>query len=279
MEILQVSNPDNRNWTQTWYGLPRLTECKSIVANNRADKDIDKAHNSGVLYEREYEIECFKKIVSYIQSKEAVFMEVGAGYGEWCLAFQGVLKNKLVETKVQEVRCYAVEAEPQHFRWCTDHFLTHNLLGNVIYGAVSDKNGKAKFSIDQHPADCYGQSITRGNGIIRTIGNIIKRDSIVVPTYTIDTIFLNYDINHVDLMHIDIQGAEYRILKGMKRALDLKRIDVFMIGTHNPKWNDKIIDALEADYKVLLNIKPRTKTEDVACGDGMLILQGRWLIE
>jgi len=88
------------DWLQMWHGNHRLAKCWD-----------DKLTNTS---ERDFEIDCFLSILAEIKKDSVRMFELGAGYGEWCLALDGVLKHKLIQTQIKSYRCLAIEAEPTH---------------------------------------------------------------------------------------------------------------------------------------------------------------------
>ena len=212
-------------WTPSWHGLHRLTECKSPFAESRYKAAEDKAHGLGLLSEREYEIDCVLAVMQAVKGPTMTFMEIGAGYGEWCMAVNGVVRNRIAPTAIQRVTAYAVEAEPTHHKWCVEHFDAHNLKGEVVWGAVADKDGDCRFSVMPNAADWYGQSLTVGNGLLRTASNLLRRKSVRVHCHTVDTVLEMLEIQRVDLVHVDVQGAEARVVRGAERAIREGKVD------------------------------------------------------
>jgi hypothetical protein len=69
-----------------WYGLYRLKACYSDMAWKRF-KDAEKlSHEMGYMGERELEVDLFLSILQDIKSRSVTFVELGAGYADWCLA-------------------------------------------------------------------------------------------------------------------------------------------------------------------------------------------------
>ncbi len=257
--------------TQNWYGLSTLTICKSTKALERYQKSVDKAHQANKLSEREWEQIWFKRIVSYIKNPHAVMLELGAGYGEWCLAFTGVVRNKIVKTNVQDITCYAIEAEPAHNIWCNMHFNKNQVQGKVINAAISNYDGKCKFALMPDPSSWYGQSITVGNGLLRSISNVVRRKNITVNCFTLDTIIKQEEIKHIDFIHMDVQGAECRVIKGGMKTLPI--VDYWMIGTHSKQFHRELLELVKHRYEILVNCEPYSVNDNVMCEDGIIVLQ------
>jgi len=264
--------PDSVNqWKREWHGYHRLLECKSMVADRRYQDILDKAHSSGRLSEREMEVDCFLSILTDVKNTNITFMELGAGYGEWCLALKGVVDNQIIPTTVKAIQCYAVEAEPTHLKWCEAHFNVYNIPGKVIQGAISDYDGECKFSLVKHPADNYGQSITVGNSLLYTINNITRRKAVTVPCFTLDKIVSTYNVKHIDVVHMDVQGTECRVVEGAMQTIKAGEIDYWLIGTHGRGYNNTLLSLLKPYYVNVLNLLPNSVNSHVVCQDGMQV--------
>jgi FkbM family methyltransferase len=270
----QIKPPTANSWKQAWHGYYRLAECKSDNANKKFKEAEQLAHSNGCLSEREFEVDCFLSILDEIQKDKVSLLEIGAGFGEWCLALAGVVRNQTIKIQPKQFECYAIEAEPQHKVWANEIFETYEIPGKVIWGAISDKNGECDFSVDDNSADCYGQSITFGNSLFRSIGNLARRQAIKVPCFTLDSLFID-KLKHVDIAHMDIQGAEARVIKSSIDTLKKHRIDYWIIGTHNKAYNKRITGVMLPYYDMVVNIEPRSIAEShghkVKVQDGMQV--------
>jgi FkbM family methyltransferase len=139
-------------------------------------------------------------------------LELGAGFGRWtanaALALRR-LKN-LPHTLI------AVEAEPTHFEWLTQH-LADNLLNpknlRLVRAAVAVSDGIVGFHVGE-PANWYGQYIGGSHPV-----EAVSLKSLLGP------------LKSVDLVDMDIQGAELEVLEAAAQDLDekVKRVHV---GTH-----------------------------------------------
>jgi FkbM family methyltransferase len=146
-------------------------------------------------------------------------LELGAGFGRWTAraataAQQSNLQYFLI----------AVEAEPTHFEW-----LKQNLQDNgvrladchLIHAAVTDKDGKIGFRTGD--PDGYGQAI----------GGTTEVEAVSLST-------LLRPLDRVDLIDMDVQGAELEILSAAIQPLSqkVKRVHV---ETHSEQLHTSII--------------------------------------
>jgi FkbM family methyltransferase len=143
-------------------------------------------------------------LLESVDSAKNVFtmLELGAGYGRWTArAAAAVCQRGL------PYRFVAVEAEPTHFQW-----LLQNLQDNgidlahcrLVHAAATSKDGKVCFDAGD-PAGSYG----------RAIGGTTEIDAISLPT-------LLLPLDRVDLIDIDVQGAELDVLASAAGSLDQK---------------------------------------------------------
>jgi FkbM family methyltransferase len=174
-----------------------------------------------------------------------VFVELGAGYGRWTVRASQAIR-RLNPMPFQAV---AVEAEPTHFEFLKRH-CNDNGLGpcdyRLIRAAVWRRRCLKKFYIG-NASGWYGQAIDQSKfrqspkqwvmaflhlilyrlNLIRTS----RRQRVVwVPAITLNEILS--ECQCVDLLDMDIQGAELEVISSGIKALNdkVRRIHV---GTHN----------------------------------------------
>lgn len=253
---IPIIETPNKEWKQCWYGLSRLKECYSDKAWQQFKDAEGEAHRLGYLGEKELEVDLFLSILNEIKSGSITFLELGAGYADWCMALNGVIRNKIIDTPIKEVKCYAVEAEPSHVLWATKHFHKWDINGNVIPAVVSDRNGYCSFAVDKDPSSNYGQSATFTDSILRTAGNILRRKSVSSPCHTLDWMVDKHGIRHIDFIDMDVQGNEVRVTRGAMESIKAGLIDYWKIGTHGRKYNNQLREMLSPYYNLVADIYP-----------------------
>ena len=73
-----------------------------------------------------------------------------------------------------------------------------------------------------------------------------------VPTYSVDYLLEKHEVNHLDILHSDIQGYELAMLKGAEKAMRRGAIDYFFISTHSNKLHEECIAVLRgAGYQIV----------------------------
>lgn len=154
---------------------------------------------------------------SVVEAKGSYKMiELGAGWGRWASRAHAALKQMHPDIPGQFI---AVEAEPTHFQWLKEHFRTNEVqYGRMVKAAVDVEPGRVGFHTGD-PAEWYGQCIG-GDTEVRAISirTILKASG------------------EIDLMDLDVQNHEYKILKASQDLLhNVKRIH---IGTHSEEVED-----------------------------------------
>lgn len=235
--------PEPEGWIRYWHGMHQMRKVKSEEKRLLDAQEDQEARKSGALTERDVEIQVFLNALRMINAPHINMFELGAGRGDWCLALAGVVQHKLVTLNAASYRCLAVEGEPAHFAWTQEHFEKQHINGQAVHGAVSSRNGVCRFRALKAPDESYGQGIDD------------KKGNIEVPAYTIDTLMQERGFDHLELIHMDVQGVEYDALRGAERALNEGRIDMMHIGTHGgDELDEKILDLLGSDWEVVFRV-------------------------
>jgi FkbM family methyltransferase len=172
-----------------------------------------------------------------------VICELGAGWGKWCVRAARVLTqlNPLPFT------CIAVEAEPTHFRWMRQHFEDNGIDPDdhdLRWAAVAPTGGVVPFAIGEAER-WYGQSIAdsvlppldaravrrlQARGVLgRPLPYPASRDTVWVPAFTLWDLI--GDEPRIDLLDLDVQGIEDRVLESAAPLID-ERVRRVHIGTH-----------------------------------------------
>ncbi len=212
-------------------------------------KDEEKELNrKGYISETQFEHKCLLSVLC----ENIIVVELGAGYGRICLEVAGRIKNHF---------CVAVEAEPTHYQWCLKNFRDNNIMGEVIHAAVSNKAGTRRFNVGS-PSSQYGQKITRG---LFGEWNRLLGKTMLVETITLDSL-LGSTTGKV-LVHMDVQGEEWNILRASKH---LNLIDFFIIGIHKKEFSSYIANLLTPTHNIIANLPPNSTTNNVATQDGII---------
>lgn len=165
------------------------------------------------------EEKAFYEVLESLQSP-ATMIELGSNWAYYSMWF-----NK----KIQDSRNMMIEPTIKKLQAGRDNFKINNMQGEFFHAFVGrDSEKNAKF-VDW-------------DGKVYTLDRIC-----------IDDFCKSNNIDHVDVVHSDIQGAEYEMLLGSKNMIEQNKIDHFFISTHiSDNLHNKCRDFLtENGYKIL----------------------------
>lgn len=132
--------------------------------------------------------------------------------------------------KYKDSRIFAFEANPESYQVCLNNSKDYPSI-EVINQAVNDYDGSCKF----YPMDKErtvttwedgnqgASSLYRANGAYDHIEKYVQYE-IEVPCTRIDTFCEKNNIDHIDIVWMDLQGAELKALKSMGKILDTVQI-------------------------------------------------------
>lgn len=196
-------------------------------------------------------------------SHQFVMIELGAGYGRWC-----VNAHKLLE-KLNPIpaKFVAVEAEPTHFSWIRPHFKRNglNLKNCLLYQkSVSAKKQLVEFAIGK-PSEWYGQAITSKKiGLSEKLQYFFRKPYLKEDHKLMETITLNKilkKLKFVDLLDMDIQGEEFNLLSASVPRLT-KQVKRMYIATHGVEIENNLRNLFnslgwvnEADYSLQKSVE------------------------
>ncbi len=138
------------------------------------------------------------------------------------------------------------------------NMLVNNRIHNInINCAVCNTDGQAEFLCNTGYTemisglkDCYDQRhynrLHRENSIMHS-----TTDTILVDTKKIETICRDHNIKHVHYLSIDVEGAEFEVIKSIN--FDTVFIDVIGFENNYPDVGEKIVEYLSLrGYRVIL---------------------------
>ena len=125
--------------------------------------------------------------------------------------------------------------------------------------ALSDNDGQAEFYVSSgHPEDQKKELDwdfgNKSSSLLEPEFSIIQKwlefkEKINVPTMTLNTFFKQNNIDKVDFVHMDVQGAELKVLEGAKEKL--KKIKTIWLEVSNVELykNQPLTDEIEMFMK------------------------------
>jgi FkbM family methyltransferase len=115
-----------------------------------------------------------------------------------------------------------VEPAPENFELLRINLaINNNSWANTVSAAVSNVSGCTLL----HLSKDTGRNSLKSS-------EVTNHDSITVDTITLDELVIGYDFDTVDLLLLDVEGAEYRVLEGGMVALAKNLIHTIMCEFH-----------------------------------------------
>ncbi len=188
-------------------------------------------------------------------------VELGAGFGRWVVDAWGAIRRKGLEA--MPLLLVAVEAEPQHFQWLQEHFRNNGLdpaRHRLIEAAVTGAPGSVTFCAG-HAGAWYGQAIVppdHGGQSEYPQAQVIE-----VRAVTLDQVLDG--IAHVDLLDMDIQGAELDVCTASMSTM-LAKVRRAHISTHGEEIEAALRQVFRAHGWRNLHDYPLNRTSQTAYG-------------
>jgi FkbM family methyltransferase len=151
-------------------------------------------------------------------------IELGAGYGQWMVS--SIMAYKTINP-ISPAHGMALEAESRHFEWLKLH-VDKNLSGysNIqtdLLFAAAGYDGVVQFPVNRNPDANYGLSYGS------TYPDLPMQD---VQSLSMQSIDQRFGESEIDLLHVDIQGAEADLMANPGFDEALKKTRVVLFGTH-----------------------------------------------
>lgn len=160
------------------------------------------------VYER-----CTTELFKSLLKPGMVVLDIGANFG-----YYGLIAARFVGSTG---KVYAFEPEPKNFRLLVNN-VKLNALANMIplQIALSNENGKA--SLFLHKTNLGAHSIRQRN--VMTVGDVVE-----IETTTLDNfVQRKMETQRVDLIIMDVQGAEGLVIAGADQTLRRNDVKILM---------------------------------------------------
>jgi FkbM family methyltransferase len=234
-------------WDVNFLGVRTRVEFFSLY-ERLADYSQRRRVEAGLPIPNEDYFEWIALLEAVAEARDSFTMvELGAGWGKWiangvaALRLQGELPYHVV----------GVESEPTHFRWMKRHLRDNHVdlrSATLIEAAASDTDGTVWFHVGE-AADWYGQSIAQPNEAPtaedrrqpwwRRFRRQRPAGRAVEPVRAVSVQTVLQELDRVDLVDVDIQGAEAGALEPAGEVLDaaVKRV---YVATHDRSNEERL---------------------------------------
>lgn len=146
-------------------------------------------------------------------------LELGSFWAYYSIWFHHNIKN---------ARNFMVEPMPEILALGEQNFELNGMKGDFTQGCVGDKTLE---SID----------FKHWDGVIHKI-----------PQVCVDDLLESKNIPYLNILHSDIQGAEFNMLKGAQKSFNNNKIGFVFISTHSEKIHFNCLDFLKANnFKII----------------------------
>ena len=158
-----------------------------------------------------------------------VALDIGANQGIYSLAFASAVgaSGRVIAVEPMTYACEALEQNKN-----LNNF--HNI--DTYIGVMSDKNGIIKIDFSSGVGFA---SITRDNG-----GN----ETLKVNSITLDEIAIKYELERLDFIKLDIEGAEKLAINGGIKTIK-RFLPVICLECENDRFNEMIALMCSFDYE------------------------------
>lgn len=160
-----------------------------------------------------------EKFIEYIKNREKEYIIFDIGSRDCIQSIE--FYNNFPNSKI-----YAFECNPNTLETCRKNIEKYSDRITLIEGAVCDYDGEITFyPINQKKTTTTwkdgnpgASSIFKSNGQY-TVENYVQ-DEITTNCHRLDTVMKKYNIERVDIIWMDLQGAELLALEGLGKFLD-----------------------------------------------------------
>lgn len=178
-----------------------------------------------------------------------IIVDIGANEGFYVM--------KVKETN-PDVEVFAVEANPLMFKHLRDNIKENKIKKVHLFNkALCSKNGKVKFEIVPE-VGAIGALDFRLQPRPWVRDEQIK--TVWVNAMTLKKLCKDYFIDKIDILKLDVEGAEYKILKNSKSLLN--KIEKIVVEYHSPEIRKNILCFLKKSGFKLIAEKSEGR-----CGD------------
>jgi FkbM family methyltransferase len=173
-----------------------------------------------------------------------VAVELGAGYGPFVVGSARAARDR----GIKDIRLIAVEGAAAHVEFMHEHFRDNGLdpaEHRILQAVVGTYDGKASFPRLKDPAtEWSAEAVFSGKSTTEDRTPQQNRDYETIDCVTIETVIAPVD--HVDVMHFDIQGTEADVIE-QSIAILTGKVRRIVIGTHGRNIEQRLLEFLDKE--------------------------------
>lgn len=199
-----------------------------------------------IVTNNEYQLELFDNM------EQKVFIDIGANCGvvSIILAKQNPLST-----------IYSFEPDPSAFELLKQNVLANQLTNIHIFNYAVSKKGVSELELCKHPEYSGGNTTYSDKSSFSSFfGKNREITTVIIPSISLDDIFNMHNIDIVELLKIDCEGAEYDILYD-SHQFKTRKIKNMVGEFHNLSYNsikttaEKLLEYSKQYISGLVSIK------------------------
>lgn len=146
-----------------------------------------------------------------------VIFDIGANLGQTTLKYRKIFPETII---------YAFEPFAEVYKDYQKTFSWDRKIKPYNF-AISDKNGKGKFFLNKSH---YTNSLLEPEiELNHSFHKVERSEDITVETITLDTFVKKENISQINILKVDVQGGEMKVLEGAKRLIEEQKIDLMFV--------------------------------------------------
>jgi FkbM family methyltransferase len=159
-----------------------------------------------------------------------------------------------------DARIIAVEPNPIAHRLLVQNIKKNKLSSiEAVNCAVWSSTGEMKMNVLPQVTSIGALTLEPSSYMIGAMERVVQ---IPVRTITLPDLMASMKIDKIDMLKMDVEGAEVEVLEGSHEVFD--KIDKIVLEYHSQKLRNKVIDMLEAKgFKLVLHVPDRADFGDL----------------
>lgn len=194
-------------------------------------------------------------------------IEIGAGFGRWLVAAACAIRRH----RPMPMKLVGIEAEGTHFAMMEQHFRDNGLdpAEHWLIEAACNGDGRDVFFAVGSAVEWYGQAIVGGEAF--KMARFPDARAVKMPAITLQEIL--FAVSHVDLIDMDVQGAEAEIVEAAIVPMT-EKVRRVHIGTHGHDLEQRLRTTFSrAGWRCCNDYPCQSKVEtdygEISFGDGV----------
>ncbi len=173
-----------------------------------------------------------QQLPGFPSKNDRIIIDLGGNEGYFTLA---------ALEKAPKAKIIAVEANPVAFKILKKNMQANKLKVKLVNSVVSEVKGRVNFEIVKGVTAIGGLRVQGKRSWLAQ--EYVKK--VKLNSTTLEEICKRFKIKKIDLLKIDIEGGEFRVLKSSKKLL--KNIKKIVVEVHSPKLRSQVKNLLRSN--------------------------------